>query len=67
MVFKTLTNSQRCGRNPWQTTLGLSPTLEWMVASPPAFHTFEEIPSIKDTLPPHLVSSADSTENKLNQ
>jgi len=23
-----------------------------MVPSPPAFHTFEEIPAIKDTLPP---------------
>ncbi len=23
------------------------PTLEWTVTSPPAFHTFEEIPAIK--------------------
>lgn len=48
VVYKTLTGGQRCGRNPWETTPGLSPTLEWMVGSPPAFHTFEEIPAIKD-------------------
>lgn len=48
VVYKTLTDGQRCGRNPWETTPGLSPTLEWMVGSPPAFHTFEEIPAIKD-------------------
>ena len=48
VVYKTLTGGQRCGRNPWETAPGLSPTLEWMVGSPPAFHTFEEIPAIKD-------------------
>ena len=48
VVYKTLTGDQRCGRNPWETTPGLAPTLEWMVGSPPAFHTFEEIPAIKD-------------------
>ena len=48
VVHKTPTDGQRCGRNPWETTPGLSPTLEWMVGSPPAFHTFEEIPAIKD-------------------
>jgi cytochrome c oxidase subunit 1 len=26
-------------------------TIEWLVASPPAFHTFDELPQIKDTLP----------------
>ncbi|KAI3842539.1 hypothetical protein MKX03_034405 [Papaver bracteatum] len=26
-----------------------SPTLEWMVQSPPAFHTFGELPAIKET------------------
>ncbi|KAI9708139.1 MAG: cytochrome c oxidase subunit 1 [Candelaria pacifica] len=48
VVYKTLTGDVRCGRNPWETTPDVSPTLEWMVASPPAFHTFEEIPAIKD-------------------
>jgi cytochrome c oxidase subunit 1 len=27
------------------------PTLEWMLPSPPAFHTFEEIPAIKEFTP----------------
>ena len=52
VVYKTLTSNISCNKNPWQTTPGVSPTLEWMVGSPPAFHTFEEIPAIKDTLPP---------------
>lgn len=52
VVYKTLTSNHNCPRNPWETTPGISATLEWMVGSPPAFHTFEEIPSIKDTLPP---------------
>ena len=51
VVYKTLTEEKACPANPWETTIGISPTLEWMVSSPPAFHTFEEIPSIKDTLP----------------
>lgn len=57
VVYHTLTHNQRCGRNPWETTPGISPTLEWMVGSPPAFHTFEEIPSIKDTIPPKSVKA----------
>jgi cytochrome c oxidase subunit 1 len=48
VVYKTLTGDIRCGRNPWETTPDVSPTLEWMVGSPPAFHTFEEIPAIKE-------------------
>jgi heme/copper-type cytochrome/quinol oxidase subunit 1 len=52
VVYKTLTGEEKCGNNPWETVPGISPTLEWMVPSPPAFHTFEEIPAIKDTLPP---------------
>ena len=52
VVYHTLTGKQECAENPWQTVPGISSTLEWMLPSPPAFHTFEEIPSIKDTLPP---------------
>ncbi|RYX99777.1 MAG: hypothetical protein EOO34_00590 [Cyanobacteriota bacterium] len=52
VVYKTLSSNHSCEKNPWQTTPGISATLEWMVGSPPAFHTFEEIPAIKDTLPP---------------
>jgi cytochrome c oxidase subunit 1 len=52
VVYKTLTGNQIAPRNPWETTESISPTLEWMVGSPPPFHTFSELPSIKDTLPP---------------
>jgi cytochrome c oxidase subunit 1 len=56
VVYKTLTGNERCPQNPWETTPGVAPTLEWMVASPPPFHTFEELPTIKDTLPPASVN-----------
>ena len=63
VVFHRLTQDKECGANPWQSTLGVergapAPTLEWMIPSPPAFHTFEEIPSIKDTLPPKSKAKA---------
>lgn len=47
VVYKTLTSEERCPRNPWETTPNVAATLEWMIPSPPAYHTFEEIPSIK--------------------
>ena len=57
VVYHTLTRDHKCGNNPWDTAQHkghreVAATLEWMVPSPPAFHTFEEIPTIKDTLPP---------------
>jgi len=57
VVYKTLTGNERCPTNPWETTPGIAPTLEWMVPSPPSFHTFEEIPSIKDTQAPGRVEA----------
>jgi cytochrome c oxidase subunit 1 len=54
IVYLTLTGNNLCGNNPWsfdETTEGQSKqsaTLEWMLPSPPAFHTFEEIPAIKE-------------------
>ena len=47
VVWDTLTSDKKSGANPWETVPGISPTLEWMCPSPPAFHTFSEIPSIK--------------------
>nr|BDC46187.1 cytochrome c oxidase subunit 1 [Agathis dammara] len=42
-------NSFRCAPSPW--AVEQSPTtLEWMVQSPPAFHTYEELPAIRDTI-----------------
>lgn len=56
IVFKTLTGNQRCSRNPWKSdqstragSIEASPTLEWMLSSPPSFHTFDELPTLKIT------------------
>ena len=50
VVIATLTSQEKCGANPWafQEDHGVVPTLEWTVASPPPFHTFEEIPAVKE-------------------
>jgi len=47
VVYRTLTGDEKCPRNPWESTPKVSSTLEWLLPSPVAFHTFEEIPSIK--------------------
>lgn len=47
VVYKTLTSNVKCKNNPWEKTPGISATLEFCVGSPPAYHTFQEIPSIK--------------------
>jgi len=49
IVYVTLTKGQTSVVNPWN----FSPkdetvsTLEWKLPSPPGFHTFEELPSVK--------------------
>ena len=56
VVYFTLTSNQKCSNNPWQVgpegsgSQEETTTLEWMVQSPPAFHTFEELPAIKETV-----------------
>jgi len=63
VVYATLTSDEECGEYPWAVDsekLPLNapaqggvvkedflPTLEWLLPSPPAYHTFEEVPSIK--------------------
>ena len=52
IVYDTLTGDRRVGDNPWAwEDLPNAPvySLEWMTSSPPAFHTFEELPQLKDT------------------
>lgn len=53
IVWMTLAEGSACQRNPWhfkETQEGTDNniTIEWMLRSPPAFHTYEEIPCIKE-------------------
>jgi len=54
IIYETLTNLDKCPVNPWaynDNTASISEfTLEWVVGSPPSFHTFYELPLIKDTV-----------------
>jgi heme/copper-type cytochrome/quinol oxidase subunit 1 len=49
IVYRTLTSDEVCPDNPWvfEGDDKTSPTLEWLVPSPPGFHTFEELPVLK--------------------
>ena len=47
----TLTRGVELSRNPWGTEVDENvSTLEWNLPSPPSYHTFEEIPSVKADL-----------------
>ena len=52
-------NNKRCAPSPWALEQN-STTLEWMVQSPPAFHTFGELPAIKET---SALTSSDREEH----
>ena len=48
IVYLTFTTGTMTSENPWATTIDENvSTLEWNLPSPPAYHTFEEIPSVK--------------------
>jgi heme/copper-type cytochrome/quinol oxidase subunit 1 len=50
VVFVTLTKDATVAENPWE--LGkTSSTIEWLLKSPPSFHTFEEVPTIRHGAP----------------
>jgi cytochrome c oxidase subunit 1 len=49
VVFLTLTSENKCAPSPWDVEQN-SMTLEWMVKSPPTFHTFSELPVIKENI-----------------
>ena len=40
--------NQKCAESPWAVEQNPT-TLEWLVQSPPAFHTFGELPAVKET------------------
>jgi cytochrome c oxidase subunit 1 len=44
ILWKTFTSGEKCPANPWGEG---ATTLEWTVASPPPFHTFERLPQIR--------------------
>jgi heme/copper-type cytochrome/quinol oxidase subunit 1 len=44
VLYRTFTAGERIGKNPWG--VGAT-TMEWKLPSPPAFHTYEELPVIK--------------------
>ncbi len=53
IVFISLTSSNFCVNSPWTFTDSThfeSYTLEWVVTSPPSYHTFEEMPLICETI-----------------
>lgn len=54
VVWMTVTGDNKCGKNPWnfeesEKSKLQSPTIEWLLPSPPAFHTFEEVPCIRES------------------
>jgi len=49
VVFLTLTNENKCTTSPWVVEQN-STTLEWMVKSPPTFHTFSKLPTVKESI-----------------
>ena len=44
IMFRTFTSGAKCANNPWGAG---ATTLEWQCASPPPFHTYEELPRVR--------------------
>jgi cytochrome c oxidase subunit 1 len=44
VIWRTFTAGEKCPANPWGPG---ATTLEWSVASPPPFHTFNELPQVR--------------------
>jgi cytochrome c oxidase subunit 1 len=53
VVYKTLLSTDRTSQDPWHVVENnRSRTLDWVVTTPPQFHTFDEVPFIKETTYP---------------
>ena len=44
VIFHTLKFGKKCGKNPWNDSAN---TLEWTLSSPPPFHSYDKIPTVK--------------------
>lgn len=44
VIYHTLKHGKKCPNNPWNES---ADTLEWTLPSPPDFHTYEKIPTVK--------------------
>lgn len=50
IVYHTLAYGPECKNNPWAEKETTTRTLEWLLPSPPAFHTFgDQMPVIRPT------------------
>lgn len=50
IVYLTLAHGPACSANPWSEKETTTGTLEWVLPSPPAFHTFgDSLPVIRPT------------------
>ena len=45
-VFKAMRSGEKAGNDPWDAA-----TLEWKAASPPAYHNFDRIPTVRSSRP----------------
>ena len=53
IVYVSLISQKFCSNYPWDFNNNQAktfPTLEWAITSPPAYHTFEEMPLICETI-----------------
>ena len=47
VMYRCITQGKPAGSSPWAGESNEAFTLEWKVNSPPAFHTFEELPAVR--------------------
>lgn len=58
IAYLTFAYGPKCRNNPWtnEQNQDIAPGLEWVLPSPPAFHTFgDQLPVIRPTGPAQLI------------